>query len=52
MTGRKKNLNANKKRHHSERFRGANLVVERMTNAKAGHIGFHVGRGRSSSELS
>lgn len=32
------------KRHHSERFRGANLFVERWSNAKAAHIGFHLGQ--------
>lgn len=40
------------KRHHTERFRGPNLHIERYSNAKCGHIGFHVARGRSSVEVS
>ncbi len=41
-----------KKKHHSERFRGPNLLVERWSNSKAGHVGFHLGQMRSYPEIS
>jgi transposase len=52
MKGRPRNKNSNRKRHHSERFRGLNLLVERWSNAKAAHVAFHVGQGKSSPEVS
>lgn len=45
MTGRPRNKNTKRKRHHTERFRGPNLLVERWTNAKAAFIGFYLGTG-------
>lgn len=41
-----------RKRHHSERFRGPNLLIERWTNAKAGHVGFNLGMAKSTVEVS
>ncbi|PWJ79786.1 hypothetical protein C7441_11463 [Pseudaminobacter salicylatoxidans] len=38
-----------KKRHHTERFRGR--LVERWTNAKSGYVGFLTGQGYSSVEI-
>lgn len=41
-----------RKRHHSERFRSPQFLVERWTNAKAGIIGFYVGQNKTSVEIS
>jgi hypothetical protein len=40
-----------RKRHHTDRYRGKQLLVERWTNAKAAHVAFLTGRGVPSTEI-
>jgi hypothetical protein len=40
-----------RKSHHTERYRGPQLIVERWTNAKAAHVAFLTGKGVPSTEI-
>lgn len=40
-----------RKRHHTERFRGPQLMTERWTNSKAATIGFWLGQHKSSIDV-
>ncbi|ATU91762.1 hypothetical protein [Phyllobacterium zundukense] len=40
-----------RKSHHTERYRGSKLLVERWTNAKAAHVAFLTGKGVPSTEI-